>query len=85
MRIALQEMDADNKSIKDLAYLYFNSSDKAEQLLYNYESLKLAVEVPWERRKHAHADLMREIQMSASWEKQYTEALPKLNKRLAEF
>ena len=47
--------------------------------------MKLATEVPWERRKHAHADLLREISQSNTWEKQYSESLPKINKRLVEF
>jgi len=49
-RIHISDADAMNNKIRALAIRYFEASEHAEKYIYNYQELKLNVEIPFENR-----------------------------------
>lgn len=66
-----------------MAHRYFEASENAEKFIWNYQELKLNVEVPWQKRKSLHTSVQNTINIAKDRETSYSESLAQANESLA--
>jgi hypothetical protein len=74
-KITISNMDSLNSKIHNLAHRYFEASENAEKFIYNYQELKLNIDVPFLKRKSLHESVLNTISIAKDKEKQYREYL----------
>ena len=57
-------MDNLNTKIRTLAHRYFDASENAEKFIFNYQELKLNIEVPFKKRKSLHESVLNTINIA---------------------
>ena len=57
-------MDNLNTKIRTLAHRYFDASENAEKFIFNYQELKLNIEVPFKKRKNLHESVLNTINIA---------------------
>ena len=57
----ISDTDNVNNRIRALATRYFEASENAEKYIYNYNELKLNVEIPLEKRQSLREDALKSI------------------------
>ena len=72
-------MDNLNGKIRSLAHRYFEASENAEKFIFNYQELKLNIEVPFKKRKSLHESVLNTINIAKEKEQQYKGYLENAN------
>ena len=84
-RADISDADNVNNRIRALAMRYFEASENAEKYIYNYNELKLNVEIPLEKRQSLREDALKSINFAKDKEQEYGSSLEDGNKCLQEF
>jgi hypothetical protein len=60
--MTIANMDNLNAKIRGLAHRYFDASESAEKFIFNYQELKLNIDVPFKKRKSLHESVLNTIE-----------------------
>ena len=84
-RIHISNADAMNSRIRDMAIRYFEASENAEKYIYNYQELKLNVELSIEERKQMRLDALKSVSIAKEKGEVYNGSLEGANNYIDDF